>query len=343
MGDLHPTVIIKDESLRQLGGFTQVPNVVLTHPKLSGNAKITYGVLLSYAWQKDFCWPAQERLAQDTNCSVRTVQRYLTELEQQGLIRVRRQGLNRPNVYEILPISSWHSGPKSPKDKDTTDLSHPDTTQLAHPDTTGASPQETTSSSYKEDSGKQTHRVVNALTANDHKPSLKDEHRQTATTISDRALRATYQLTDQQIAQVHYLVDKQADVLKAVERNHAYYVKRAAEAVVAGDGQLLDTKLSDFKQAATAITVANAPAYFERMWKEAREKQSRPAADLIPPPPPAAAVPNEDAERIARLFENAAARGFSIPENIRRSSDYPTVARWWAALPDRDEVTHKER
>lgn len=31
-------------------GFTQVPNFILTEPKLSVGAKLTYAMLLSYAW-----------------------------------------------------------------------------------------------------------------------------------------------------------------------------------------------------------------------------------------------------------------------------------------------------
>ena len=57
--------------MRSLQGFTQVPNVVLKHAAISFGAKVAYGVLLSYAWSDDFCFPAQDRLAKDLNCSVR--------------------------------------------------------------------------------------------------------------------------------------------------------------------------------------------------------------------------------------------------------------------------------
>ncbi len=41
-------VIIEDEALA--AGFTQIPNLVLRRPDLSPGAKLTYMVLLSYAW-----------------------------------------------------------------------------------------------------------------------------------------------------------------------------------------------------------------------------------------------------------------------------------------------------
>ena len=44
-------------------GFTQVPNVILKSTDLSVGAKLTYALLLSYAWQKESCFPGQETLA----------------------------------------------------------------------------------------------------------------------------------------------------------------------------------------------------------------------------------------------------------------------------------------
>lgn len=346
----QPTVILRDEGLRRLEGFTQIPNVVLTHPGLSGNAKITYGVLLSYAWQKDFCWPAQERLAQDTNCSVRTVQRYVTELETAGLIRVRRQGLNRPNIYEIMPISSWHHPPKAAKNKDTTDLSYPDTTELAHPDTTAVSPLDATPVSYKEDSVKKTQKVVNDVTANDQKSSAKGNRPPAAApSISDRALRSKYGFTDDQIGQVHWLVEKQIEILGAAERNHGNYVKRAAEAVRDGESQALDHKLGDFKQASTAIAVGSRPAYFHAMWTEVLQKRG-----IAIPAPSERSTRNADdrpqrigglfghggadddpeRDRIAKILADAQSRGHRVPDFIRTSNNFAQVSRWWAALVD---------
>jgi hypothetical protein len=60
---------------------------------------------LDYAWQQDRCFPGQERLAEDLNISIDTVQRGLQELRAYGLIEWKQQGLNKPNVYFILKLS----------------------------------------------------------------------------------------------------------------------------------------------------------------------------------------------------------------------------------------------
>jgi len=48
-----------------INGFTQVPNYMLKSPRISPGAKLTYAMLLSYAWGNDYCFPGQETLAKD--------------------------------------------------------------------------------------------------------------------------------------------------------------------------------------------------------------------------------------------------------------------------------------
>jgi biotin operon repressor len=99
------TVILKDEALRRFqGGFTSVPNVVLRNGKYSLGARMSYVMLLSYAWQDNFCFPAQERLAQDLGVSERSVRTFLKELRENKLIDWKQQGLNRPNIYTLLKL-----------------------------------------------------------------------------------------------------------------------------------------------------------------------------------------------------------------------------------------------
>ena len=64
-----------------LHGFTQVPNVILTNKDLSVGAKLAYAMLLHYAWQNNFCFPGQERLATDIGAGKRSVIRFMAELE----------------------------------------------------------------------------------------------------------------------------------------------------------------------------------------------------------------------------------------------------------------------
>lgn len=132
------TVILQDEALKKLKGFVQIPRLVLKHSTLSFGARIAYSILLSYAWQDEFCFPAQEAIAQDLNCSVRQIQRLLIELKDAGLITWKQQGLNRPNTYYLLPLKV-ESSQKTPKTKDTTNMSCPDTTNMSGLDTTNMS------------------------------------------------------------------------------------------------------------------------------------------------------------------------------------------------------------
>src|SRR2546421_6861 len=56
-------------------GFTQVPNFRLRSKKLSTDDEMAFAMLLSYAWQNDFCFPGQQRLAEDLGLDERSVRR----------------------------------------------------------------------------------------------------------------------------------------------------------------------------------------------------------------------------------------------------------------------------
>jgi hypothetical protein len=88
-----------DESMRF--GFTQVPNFILRDPNLSIGAKLTYAMFLSYAWNNDFCFPGQERLAADMGMSVPSVSKFISELAAYSLVTVQRRGLGKTNLYTV--------------------------------------------------------------------------------------------------------------------------------------------------------------------------------------------------------------------------------------------------
>jgi len=108
MADTHrpieqAEIIIEDESLR--GGFTQIPNALLRRADVTAGAKITYMALLSYAWGKDRCFPGQETLANDVGAGRRSVIRYLQELQEVGLLEIKRRGLGLTNVYVLKKMA----------------------------------------------------------------------------------------------------------------------------------------------------------------------------------------------------------------------------------------------
>ena len=83
------------------GGFTQVPNVILVDKDLSVGAKLTYAMLLKYAWYDDHCFPGQDKLAEDMGVGKRSVVTFIKELQTADLIEVERRGLGKPNVYHL--------------------------------------------------------------------------------------------------------------------------------------------------------------------------------------------------------------------------------------------------
>jgi DNA-binding transcriptional ArsR family regulator len=68
---------------------------------LSAGDKMTFAMLLSYAWQNDYCFPGQERLAQDLGLTDRSVRTHLKSLEKIGLLTVKRRGQGKTNIYEL--------------------------------------------------------------------------------------------------------------------------------------------------------------------------------------------------------------------------------------------------
>lgn len=97
-------VIVEDEALRD--GFTQIPNPILRNPAVSPGAKVVYGLLLSYAWQDDSCYPGQERLAEDMGVTERSVITYLKHLVEASLITIKRRGLGQTNIYILHRVRS---------------------------------------------------------------------------------------------------------------------------------------------------------------------------------------------------------------------------------------------
>lgn len=326
----YRTVVLEDDSLRSLQGFTQIPNVVLKHPLISFGAKVAYGVLLSYAWTEDFCFPAQDRLARDLNCSVRQVQRLLSELKEQGFITWKQQGLNRPNIYYLLPMSRWNR-PASSAKPDTTNLSSPEATDPSGPEATDQSGQDATDSSPKQYSKKNTQKIVNRSGNDPRHPVGGDRPSagRRSASISERVLKAKYHLSDQQIGRVRWLVEKQVETLGAGERNHANYVKRAAEAVRDGHENVLDRLLGEFKQASRELAVGNPPGYFHAMYTDALVQNRSASLDTAARQTKA---PEPDDVR-DRMIADAESRGITVPDFIRQA-DTSAVRRWWAGVID---------
>lgn len=98
---IERNIILRGADILSARGFTQVPNHVLVSEKISPGAKLAYAMLLKYAWQNDYCFPGQQRLAKDMGVTDRSVRTYLGELEDKRFITIRQRGQGKPNLYEL--------------------------------------------------------------------------------------------------------------------------------------------------------------------------------------------------------------------------------------------------
>ena len=100
----YDQIVFESEMLK--AGFAAFPYVVLTDVRLSPGARVAYGILLKYGWQEGACFPGQKTLARDIGVKERQVRNYLTELVDNQYVRIRHQGLGKPNVYHILDVKT---------------------------------------------------------------------------------------------------------------------------------------------------------------------------------------------------------------------------------------------
>ncbi len=96
------TLLVEDRSL--VGGFIQLPRLVLRARNLSRDAKLLYAILLSYAWQEQRCFPGYRRLCDDLDASENAVRKYMRELEACDLLRQKRRGLGKTNIYTLCDL-----------------------------------------------------------------------------------------------------------------------------------------------------------------------------------------------------------------------------------------------
>jgi len=165
--------------------------------------------------------------------------------------------------------------------------------------------------------------------------------RRSPSAVSEQALINHYGFNQRQIDETQALVDLQLDVLGAGDRNHAAYVKRAAEAVRDGTANILRLAIGDLKDTNRRKAIVSLPAYFTRVYDamhaEALHWKPEPLGTILPTPPAALTDETEDLRTTQRerLLEDIAAKGYPIPHHIRRAS-ISEIASWY----DQVERTH---
>lgn len=96
------TLRVENQALAK--GFTLIPNAILRARGLSRDAKMLYGILLSYAWQTDSCFPGYDRLMEDMQCQSQALSKYIKELKDAQLIEVQRRGQGMTSLYTLKDI-----------------------------------------------------------------------------------------------------------------------------------------------------------------------------------------------------------------------------------------------
>lgn len=285
------TVILEDETLKQFqGGFTSIPNRILANTQISLGARMAYAMLLKYAWQEEFCFPAQDRIAQDLGVTDRSVRTFLKELRDADLITWRQQGLNRPNIYRILKLPALVSSNGGGGD------STPGPENISAPDRKHISGQDRKQASDYKDSKKNTQNVQRS---NVEKPSKEESDpfegilAQENLSPGARAAYATFKkaresgalpkpevskqgrarptdgLTDEQIGLALGLQEELGDVLGHADKNAGFYRLLALDAQRQGYVDLLFRCLSETKAADVPRgTVANRPGLFTKILRQ---------------------------------------------------------------------------
>ncbi len=103
IGDIlkERNIVLRGADAATTQGYTQVPNFLLKKKDLSSGDKMTFAMLLAYAWQNDFCFPGQAKLAEDMGLNERSVRRHIQALEKAGLLIIQQRGQGKTNIYEL--------------------------------------------------------------------------------------------------------------------------------------------------------------------------------------------------------------------------------------------------
>lgn len=97
--------LVQYEDLEQATGFTQINNAVLRcYPELSDGEKMTYAVLKSFAYVGPETFVGEQTLARARDVTVSTISRHLNRLIEVGLVKVRRRGQGKTNIWIITRI-----------------------------------------------------------------------------------------------------------------------------------------------------------------------------------------------------------------------------------------------
>ena len=84
-----------------------IPVWVARRKELSTGAKLAYGALCRHAGKNGECWMSQRTLAQELGRSRDSINRWVKELKEYGLIKVLSRGRGRTRLYRFIFKAEW--------------------------------------------------------------------------------------------------------------------------------------------------------------------------------------------------------------------------------------------
>lgn len=117
--------------------YAAVPRaLVADRQRVSPSGRDLYAVLTRYADRNFMAWPSQSALAEEMECSVRSIERAVKELREAGWVTVTRRWPGGPNLYRINtrpdPEAALAATASTPPEEHRT-LTPPDKNDGTHP------------------------------------------------------------------------------------------------------------------------------------------------------------------------------------------------------------------
>ena len=82
-------------------GYFFMPNKIVRDKRITSSAFRIYCLLRMRLFQKNYCFPGRNTLAEELGASTRQVDRYINELKIAKYVEVKRRGQGRPNLYYL--------------------------------------------------------------------------------------------------------------------------------------------------------------------------------------------------------------------------------------------------
>ena len=100
IGNILPFDIGKSRFFKSKG-FAMIPNWFIEDGSFSVYEKMTAIVIVKHQKNNKEAWPSQQKIAEQVCCSVSTVKKAISGLEDKGILISKRSSNHRSNVYKI--------------------------------------------------------------------------------------------------------------------------------------------------------------------------------------------------------------------------------------------------